>query len=115
MNSKVFELIDRQLEREPERSMLRLMARQLKDIIAATPGAAELVEQDLQNEAMSLKNLKLKFDAFASAHKNGGQAIITPDEGEEIIRGFYGIQGQGAAEPPRQAPRPKSMSFLDFL
>ncbi|MEG0839734.1 MAG: hypothetical protein RSC64_06970 [Hydrogenoanaerobacterium sp.] len=109
-NEKVYAMIDGQISAEPERSHMRLLARQLKEIIAETEGAAELVAQDLQNEELNLKKLEQNFDAFASKHKSGGKSVIFPDEADVLIRAFYGIP-----KAERTVNKPKTISLFDLM
>lgn len=114
MLNKAIELIEAQQEAAPERSPIRLMGEQLKDILRTTPGAAELVTHDLEVPEMSLKKLKEKFDAFAASHKTGGQSIIMPDEADQLIREFYGLPA-GVGAPGGGKPETVRGAAIDTL
>ncbi|SDN14407.1 hypothetical protein [Acetanaerobacterium elongatum] len=116
MLDKAIEMIIAQQAKAPDRSPIRLMGEQLKDICRTTPGAAELVAKDLEVPEMSLEHLKKKFDDFASAHKSGNQSCIFPDEADKLIREFYGLPMPGAVPSPvNQAPAGKVISLLDMM
>ncbi|MFA9380210.1 MAG: hypothetical protein ACERKO_04020, partial [Acetanaerobacterium sp.] len=97
----------------PQRSQIRLMGEQLKDICRTTPGAAQLVAKDLEVPEMSLEKLKAKFDAFASSHKQGSQSCIFPDEADRLIREFYGLPMPDTEQKPVSAGN--VVSLFDIL
>lgn len=77
---------------------------QLKDLLRAEPGLAELVCQDLENKSMSIAACERKIKARADeihAGARGGSVCVTPMEAEGIIRAFYGLP-----ELPGASPRP---------
>ena len=89
---------------------------QLKDICRAEPESAELIAQDLENEAMSITEAEKKIKAFADKHKTGSFACVTPVEAEDILREFYGLPRPGEAKPAAiPAPAEKMVDLLDFL
>jgi hypothetical protein len=95
-----------------------MVGEQLKDIIKTTPGAAELVAQDLKQSGMGLTDCEKKIKAFADAHKVGNCGCCPPDEAEKIIRKFYGIGDKNSAAPvtnPENSSEAKILSFADFL
>lgn len=68
-----------------------MVGEQLKDIIQDCPGWQELVDQDLENQAMSLAECEKKIKAYADKHKKNGFACVVPSVAEKIIRDFYGL------------------------
>lgn len=105
---------------------------QLKDIIATTPGAAELVLQDLKAKGMGLVDCEKQIEAYARANKEGNRGCCPPTESDRIIRKFYGLptaqkkeyivlgvdlaQGPDFSPPTAPAPqKPKRVNFADFL
>lgn len=91
MLCKAIELIERQQGTREKNPHLWMMGEQLKDICRADARAAELVAQDLQVPEMRLDRLQKKFDDYARQHKVGNQSVITPAEGETLIREFFGL------------------------
>ncbi len=112
MLEKAIAIIEEQQAKAPERSHVRLIGEQLKDICRTTQGAAELVAQDLTVPEMSLEHLKKKFDEFAASKKTGRESCILPNEADALIREFYGIA------KPAETPAPASgpvISLLDLI
>ena len=68
------------------------------------PGSAELIAQDLENEAMSITEAEKKIKAFADGHKTGSFSCVTPAESDRILREFYGLPPAGGPTP---APAPE--------
>ena len=89
------------------------VALQLMDICRAEPESAELILQDLANEAMSIVEAEKKIKAYADAHKTGSVAVVPPVEADKILREFYGLPVAGA-EQPRREPE-KAGGFLDLM
>ena len=98
------------------RSPQWMVGEQLKDICRREPRSAELIAQDLENEAMSITAAEKKIKAFADGHKTGNFACVTPAEAENILREFYGLprpdEGKPSAPP---APAKKLVDPFDFL
>ena len=84
-----------------ERGPQWMVAEQLMDICLAEPICAELLDQDLDVEAMSITEAEKKIKAYADAHKTGSFACVTPVEADRILREFYGLPQRG--EPGRDA------------
>lgn len=76
-----------------ERTAVWMVGEQLKDILRAEPGWAEIVAQDLDVKKLSLSECEKKIRAFADKHKTGDFACVIPAEAERIIREFYGLTG----------------------
>ena len=120
MTERAICAIEAQQKKLDEDSAAFTVGEQLKDIVRTTAGAAELVVQDLQVEAMSLEACEKKISDFAFQHKKGDKSGISGKRADEIIRAFYGIGKAGEAVPPlREAVPPpraaaKSINLLDF-
>ena len=84
-----------------ERGPQWMVAEQLMDICRAEPICAELLDQDLDVEAMSITEAEKKIKAYADAHKTGSFACVTPAEADKILREFYGLPQRG--KPGRDA------------
>ena len=82
-----------------ERTAVWMVGEQLKDIICNSSRLQEIVEQDLENEAMNLSACEKKIKAFADKHKTGNFACVTPADAEDIIREFYGLNREEEAKP----------------
>mgnify|MGYP006939717848 CR=1 FL=1 len=82
---------------------------QLKKMCLKDRRIAALVEKDLESPGMGIAEAEKKIREFAM--KNGGFA--TEEEGEQILREFYGL---GEAEKGEPAPAaPDVLSLTDFL
>lgn len=97
----VFEMIEAQ-QKGMEDTTVFMVGEQLKDICRADPGCAQIVAEDLQQEAMSIANCEKKIKAFANnihrkTKKNVGVSQLAA---EKIIREFYGLP---MAAPEQQA------------
>lgn len=97
-----------------------MVGEQLKDICRRDAHAAELILQDLDVEAMSLKNAEKKIKAYADGHKKGNFACVPPDVAEKILREFYGLPTADVAAAEREPEVPaeargKIVNLADFL
>lgn len=96
-----------------ERTAVWMVGEQLKDICRREPRSAELVAQDLENEAMSIAECEKKIKAFADKHKTGSFACVIPSEAERIIREFYGLPDPEEAAPPIPTPPSEDIIRLE--
>lgn len=94
---KAIAAIEAQQAKVKDRSPQWMVAEQLKDICRMEPRSAELIAQDLENEAMSITEAEKKIKAFADGHKTGNFSCVTPLEAERILREFYGLPEAGPA------------------
>ena len=94
----VFEKIEAQQAKEAGRTDAWMVGEQLKDICRAEPRSAELVDKDLDVKEMSIKAAARKIKAYADSHKTGSFACVTPAEADRILREFYGLEKERAAE-----------------
>lgn len=105
-----------------QRNAVWMVGEQLKDMLRAEPGLAEIVEQDLAVKAMSLAECEKKIKAYADKHKTGNFACVIPSEAERIIREFYGLPARGenqtavpaAPEPIPEPVKPVSDGLIDL-
>lgn len=105
--------VEAQQKKVKERSAPWMVGEQLKDICRREPKSAELIYQDLQNEAMSIVEAEKKIKAFADKNKTGNFACVTPAESDRILREFYGL---GKEESPVPSPdKGKTINLMDFL
>lgn len=95
------------------RSPQWMVGEQLKDICRQDPRSAELIAQDLENEAMSITEAEKKIKAYADSHKTGNFSCVTPMEADRILREFYGLPRHDEVKP--QAPAKKLVDLADFL
>ena len=63
---------------------LQMMANQTIELMDERRSAGTIGQ-----EGKSLKDLKKIFDKFAGEHKKGNQAVILPDEAEEMICDYF--------------------------
>jgi hypothetical protein len=113
MLNKAIEMIEAQQPKE--RTAVWMVGEQLKDMLRNEPQLAELVAQDLQQEAMSLAQCEKKIKAFADGHKTGSFACVIPSEAERIIREFYGLPERGEAPVKEYASGAGLIDISDFL
>ncbi|MGN0164372.1 MAG: hypothetical protein ACI4EA_12470 [Candidatus Ornithomonoglobus sp.] len=121
MIEKAIEKITKQQEGK-EGTTVWAVGEQLKDICRTTPGAAELVLQDLENENMSIdvceKQIAARADELYKKVK-GGKVGVSPYEADRIIRKFYGLPDmpEAAAEhtpaPAKQKPKKSNHIYVD--
>lgn len=114
---KAIEAIEAQQAKVKDRSPQWMVGEQLKDICRVEPHSAELIAQDLENEAMSIVEAEKKIKAFADAHKTGSFSCVTPVEADRILREFYGLPAAGEPAPalvPEQAGD-KVLHLEDFF
>ena len=81
------------------------------DLCRAEPACAELLDQDLEVEAMSIVEAEKKIKAFADKHRVGNFACVTPADSDRILREFYGLPRRGETA----APGPLALDLADFL
>lgn len=101
---KAIGAIEAQQAKVKDRSPQWMVGEQLKDICRMEPHSAELIVQDLENEAMSITEAEKKIKDFADGHRSGNFACVTPAEADRILREFYGLP---AVEGPDPAPDPE--------
>ena len=114
MIEKAIEMIAEQ-QKGKENTAPWFVGEQLKDICRATPGAAELVAQDLAVKEMSIADCEKKIKALADErHKKnkGNCAFVSPIEADKIIREFYGIAS--AEESGAEKMQAKDSGFIDL-
>nr|DAT52026.1 MAG TPA: hypothetical protein [Caudoviricetes sp.] len=87
-----------------------MVGEQLKDMIRDCPGWQELVDQDLDNESMSLAECEKKIKDYADKHRNGNFACVVPSVSEKIIRDFYGL-----TDETRGGTAEKIINLADFF
>lgn len=115
--------VESQQSKMDKDSMAYCVGEQLKDIIRATPYAAEIVLGDLSMKGMGVADCEKKIAEYAKAHKSGNCGCCPPTVADRIIREFYGIPVAGAdlAKEPdwtaytQQAPKQKKVSLFDFM
>ena len=82
------------------RSAAWMVGEQLKDMVRAEPGIAELLTADLAGKGMGLADAEQQIAAAARKNKVGKVGVVTPAEAEDILRSFYGLPPRGAAQEP---------------
>ena len=63
-----------------------MLCNQVKDIAKKDSDYKKIMQEDKK-----LSDLKQEFDKFASEHKDGNSAVITPDQAEDLIKKYYGF------------------------
>ena len=109
--------IEKQTEKEDEFSAVKMVGRQLAEIVGCNDALAKLVCEDFAN-GRTVQECEKKLEEFARKHKKGNVGCCPPNKAEEIIRKFYGL---GAAAEQPEAPtnvsaaKPKVLSLADLL
>lgn len=114
MQTEAIARLEAQQAKVKPRSPQWMVGEQLKDICRREPRSAELIAQDLENEAMSITEAEKKIKAYADAHKTGNFSCVTPIEAEEILREFYGLPNPDKVEAPPPLAK-KLVDLSDFL
>ena len=93
-----------------------MVGEQLRDICRDT-ACKELVEKDLGEKGMGLKDCAAQIRVYADRHRVKGSSCVCvpPDVAEGIIRAFYGLPGRGQAEAPKPVPEEEFLNLEDFL
>ena len=120
--------IEKQIEKEPDFSAVRMVGRQLTDIVGNDEKFAQLVCEDFANghtvqkcEAEIKKAAdKIEKEHHAKNNKAGSHCVaLSFLFVDKIIREFFGLntseQPQTAAPTTVSAPKPKVISFADML
>ncbi len=117
MIEKAIEMITEQ-QKGKENTAPWFVGEQLKDICRTTPGAAELVVQDLVIKEMSVSECEKKIKALADERhrKNKGNcAFVSHTEADRIIREFYGIPAAEETAQPAADIQDKFIDLADFM
>lgn len=108
--------IAKQVEKEDEFSPVRMVGRQLMDIVGQNEQAAAVVLEDLKG-GHTVQKCEAEIYKWAKAHKKGNRACCPPDIADGIIRKYFGLPEDG--EKPQQRPQPKqknkTINLADFL
>ena len=108
----VFKKIEAQ-QKGKENTAAWMVGQQLKDICRSDPHCAEIVEQDLENQSMSIVEAEKKIKAYADKQKRTGNCVcVPPDVAEKIIREFYGLPEAVVREELQQ---PQLLDLSDLL
>lgn len=100
-----------QQQKGHERGPVFWLGEQLRDICRMTPGAAELVANDLERKGMGLVDCEKKLAELAQ--KNRGQ--IGAEDADGVIREFYGLAAFCEDAAPAAKPAGAGMRLADFL
>ena len=107
-------LLEEQQSKVKELSPQWMVGEQLKDICRREPQSAELIAQDLENDAMSITEAEKRIKSFADGHKTGNFSCVIPAEADRILREFYGLPAPGG-EPEGRGPGAEVLNLADFL
>ena len=107
----IFDKISAQ-QKGREGTAVWMVGEQLKDICRSDPQCAKIVDEDLDNKAMSIAEAEKKIKAWADVHRKSGVAssCTPPNEAARIIREFYGLPDAGGT-PITSAP---ALTILDL-
>ena len=100
----VFEKIEAQQAKLKNTEPAWMVGEQLKDICRADPHCADIVEEDLESESMSLEKAAAALKKYSD--DNHGKArcfCITPKVADSILRKFYGLPEAAAESTPESA------------
>ncbi len=113
--TKAIAVLEAQQAKVKPHSPQWMVGEQLKDICRMDPKSAELIAQDLENEAMSITAAEKKIKAYADGHKAGNFSCVTPMEADRILREFYGLPNPDEVKAPPPSPAKKLIDLADFL
>ena len=103
--------IDAEIEKEKGNRILEIIGEFLINLVTANPDAAEKLLDEK-------KNLKGAYEAMrneARKYQKDGCAVLTDDEGFEVICGYYGLEyHSGGKIVPEKAPDVKAATALDI-
>lgn len=100
----VFEKIEAQ-QKGHENTLAWCVGQTLKETCEADPDCARIVEEDLENQSMSIHECAKKNQANADRIRKetkSNHVYVPQSEEERIIREFYGLP----AAAPKEAPAP---------
>lgn len=104
--------IDAEIEKEKGNRILEIIGEFLINLVTAnSDAAAKLLDEK--------KNLKGAYEAMrneARKYQKDGCAVLTDDEGFEVICGYYGLEyhSGGGKIVPKKAPDVKAATALDI-
>ncbi|TDP59823.1 hypothetical protein [Aminicella lysinilytica] len=73
-------------------AFVNMLFSQVKDMAKNDSDYKKIMQEDKK-----LSDLKQEFDKFASEHKDGNSAVITPDQAEDLIKKYYGFTDEDNA------------------
>lgn len=114
VQEQAIQAIEAQQAKVKPRSPQWMVGEQLKDICRQEPRSAELIAQDLENEAMSITEAEKKIKAYADKHKTGNFSCVTPAEADSILREFYGLPAAADNLAVQDHPLPQNSGFVDL-
>ncbi len=104
--------IDAEIEKEKGNRILEIIGEFLINLVTAnSDAAAKLLDEK--------KNLKGAYEAMrneARKYQKDGCAVLTDDEGFEVICGYYGLEyhSGGGKIVPEKSPDVKAVTALDI-
>jgi|GEM_PF-3397174 len=105
--------IAKQVEKEDEFSPVRMVGRQLMDIVGQNEQVAAVVLEDLKG-GHTVHKCEAEIYKWAKAHKTGNRACCPPDIADGIIRKYFGLPENGEkTQQPKQ--KNKTINLTDFL
>jgi hypothetical protein len=113
---EIGKVLDKISAQQPkERSAVWMVGEQLKDMVRAEPGIADIIDKDLDVPEMSLSACEKQIKAYADKHRTGNFACVTPIEAENIIRKFYGLAEKTETAEAASQPVGKTIDLADFF
>ena len=115
MDIENLEKIIREQQKGRETSPEFMIGEQLLDMARRSPLTAELLEQDLAVKEMALTAASAALKKYADDHHKGAKCFcITPVVAERILREFYHLPEEDAAQPTPNGSAP-IVNLADFL
>ena len=107
--------IIREQQRGKENQPEYMIGEQLLDMARRSPLTAELLEQDLAVKEMNLTAAAARMKKYADENHKGAKCFcITPVVAEKILREFYHLPEEDAAQPAPSGSEP-IVNLADFL
>lgn len=109
----MLEKLKKQIEKGDDN--IKKVGQILLEICEANRTAAEIVEQDLENQDMSIEKCFAKMRETARKGQKGGCYYMGDAEAEKIIREFYGIPKQPKKARVTSQHRTEIIDLADLM
>ncbi len=112
LQEKAIAKIDAEIEKEKGNRILEIIGEFLINLVTANANAAE----NLLDDKKTLKGAYEAMRTEARKQSKDGCAVLTDDEGFEIICGYYGVDNQagGGENVDQNAPAVNAAPALDI-
>ncbi len=88
MYQKIIDRFEKECEKDPKDYMMRIICDHTVDKLK---GAPEETMKNILEQKLTLAGAIEKMKSEAAEHKNGNYAVLTDEEGFEIVDQYFGI------------------------